>query len=221
MQYIYSAEHNEKAKALKFARLNAFHKAESKLTKQAFEDMQNSKLPQATRDAACVLALISQTGFRIGSENNTHAKVKAYGASNMLGSHVQVHGSTLVFDFTGKKGVQQSHTINNVPLAQYIANAKRKAGADRLFNTSDNKVRDYLHSLPEGKDFLVKDYRTYVATSKALEEVNSMPVPKTPTEFKSFRNKVGDVVSSILGNSRTMALHEYINPAVFAPWGFV
>ena len=218
-QYLYSAAHSEKAAAEKFARLNAFHNAEAHITSTAFSDMQDSKLSPKQRDTAAVLALISQTGFRLGSDDDTGAEVQAYGASNMLGSHVQVHGSTLVFDFTGKKGVEQNHTINNVALAQYIGNKKRRVGDGRLFNTTEGNVRGYMKSVG-GDDFKVKDYRTYVGTSKALEEVSKLPVPTTQTQYKKFRNMVGDAVSSVLGNSRTMALNAYINPAVFAPWGF-
>jgi len=218
-QYIYSSEHSVKAAAEKFARLNAFHAAEQHITSTAFSDMQDSKLSPKQRDTAAVLALISQTGFRMGSDADTGAEVQAYGASNMLGSHVQVHGSTLVFNFTGKKGVEQNHTINNVELAQYIGNKKRRVGDGRLFDTTDSNVRGYMKSVG-GDDFKVKDYRTYVGTSKALEVISTLPKPATQSQYKKFKNQVGDVVSSVLGNSRAMALGAYINPAVFAIWGF-
>jgi len=218
-QYLYSAAHSEEAAAEKFARLNDFHKAESKITGKAFKDMANKALPTAERDTAASLALISKTGFRVGSDRSTGAEVKAFGASNLLGSHVTVKGDTLTFNFTGKKGVNQLHSLTDKSLAQYISERKAAVGGGRLFKTDDNAIRDYMHA-SGGAGFKVKDYRTYVATNEALKAVDSMPAPTTASGYKKARNAVGDIVSSKLGNSRTMALNSYIHPAVFAKWGF-
>jgi len=218
-QYLYSAAHSEEAAAEKFARLNDFHKAESKITGKAFKDMANKALPTAERDTAASLALISKTGFRVGSDRSTGAEVKAFGASNLLGSHVTVKGDTLTFNFTGKKGVNQLHSLTDKSLAQYISERKAAVGGGRLFKTDDNAIRDYMHA-SGGAGFKVKDYRTYVATKEALKAVDSMPAPTTASGYKKARNVVGDIVSSKLGNSRTMALNSYIHPAVFAKWGF-
>jgi len=216
-QYFYSDEHNANSAREKFERQVAFDKISQGIYDKAKADMNNPSLTAAQRDAAAATYLISQTGFRIGSDKDTGAEKKAYGASNLQASHVLVDGDKLSFSFTGKHGVGQDHTITDPSLAAYISSKGITEG--RLFQTSDQGVRDYFHSIA-GKDYLVKDMRTQMATLTALKAIKDMPAPSSEKEYKSFRNKVGDIVSSVLGNTRGMALNEYIHPAVFSSWGF-
>ena len=221
-QYLYSAAHSEAAAAEKWARISDFHKVEPGLTKQAFKDMNNTNLSQKERDTAATVALVSQTGFRIGSDRDTGADVKAFGASNLLGSQVEVNGNKVSFNFTGKKGVGQEHSINNADLAKYIKGRQAKVGDGRLFHSSagGDAANAYIHSATGGKDFSIKDYRTHIATSTALDAVNKMSAPRTNAEYKTSRNAVGDIVAKQLGNTRGMALNSYIHPAAFSGWGF-
>jgi DNA topoisomerase-1 len=182
--------------------------------------MNDKSLNQQQRDAAAATYLISQTGFRVGSDANTGADKKAFGATNLLGSHVSVKGNDISFNFVGKKGVDQAHTITDPALAKYIAGRQQEVGSKgRLFATNDGKVRDYFHGIA-GENFKVKDFRTQKATVEALRAVKSMPVPTTKSGFAKARAAVGDHVAKVLGNTRSMALNSYIHPAVFHSWGF-
>jgi DNA topoisomerase-1 len=167
-----------------------------------------------TSDEAKVLYLIDKTGFRIGSDNETGAKVKAYGASTLTSDHVRVNGNKVTFEFVGKKGVKQSQTIDDPKIAAMV---KGKQG--RLFNTNDSKVRDYLKNISGKKDFKVKDFRTYVATTTALEASDRLPPPSDkPMTAKEKATKIMDVakeVSRKLGNTPVMARDSYIDPMVF------
>jgi len=66
--------------------------------------------------------------------------------------------------------------------------------------------------------FKLKDMRTYHANDRAAEFIGSTRPPKTKQEFAKKRNEIGDRVAAELGNTRTMALNSYINPAVFSDW---
>jgi len=204
--YIFSDQHRADAAANKFARVTQFSKEHSTIMSKIAKDFDSS-------DEAKVLHLINQTGFRVGSDKDTGAKVKAYGASTLTSDHVKINGSKITFDFTGKKGVHQVHTIDDAKLAKHL---EGKQG--RLFNTNDTKIRKYLDSISPTKGFLVKDFRTHVATGEALKRVKAMEVPKTAKAKQKAILSVAKEVSAILGNTPTMARDSYINPAVFAAW---
>ena len=218
-QYLYSAEHSEKAAAEKFARLKEFNAAAPKIAAAAAAQMNDPKIKPTTRDAAAVVSLISETGFRIGSDADTGADVKAHGASTLTGAHVKIDGSKVAFSFIGKKGVSITKEIDSKPLAEYIGAKKKAAGsADApLFDTSDGAVRDWFKA-NGGGDFKVKDFRTWNGTEKAIEAIQAMPAPKTKAEYDKARAAVGKIVAAHLGNTPTVALAAYIDPAVFANW---
>lgn len=203
-QYIYSAEATNRAAAEKFNRVKQFSKALPGIKQRIQSDFDH-------RDEAKVLHLISKTGFRIGSDADTGANTKAYGASNLESTHVRVRGNTIEFEFTGKKGVQQVHTLNDPQLAEHF---RSKSG--RLFNTNEDKVREYLQTIAPG--FKVKDFRTHLATGEALRQVKKMPKPTTKRELQRSINTVAEHVSKILGNTPTMAKNSYINPTVWGAW---
>jgi DNA topoisomerase-1 len=214
-QYLYSAEHSAKAAAEKFARLREFNTAAKGIVAKSSADMSNTALPQKTRDAAAITQLIAQTGFRIGSDANTGAEVKAHGASTLEGKHVKVKGDTLTFDFVGKKGVNIQKTLSDATLAAYINERKGQVGNGPLFEATDGDVRKYFHAAG-GEGFKVKDFRTWNATNLALEEMAKPPPASTEAELKKKQSLVAKVVSAHLGNTPKVAVESYIDPAVWA-----
>ena len=216
-QYLYSAAHSEKAAAEKFARLKAFNAAAGKISTRAQQVMTDTKLPQKQRDAAAVVKLISETGFRVGSDADTGADVKAHGASTLTGDHVKVKGNEIQFSFVGKKSVNITKTLDHPELARYISDAKKRNGNGPLFDVTDANVRDWMHA-NGGADFKVKDFRTWNGTNVALKTIAGLKPPTSAAEYKKFRNEVGKATAAHLGNTPTVALASYIDPAVFAKW---
>ena len=213
-QYLYSTAHSAKAAAEKFARLKAFNAAAKGIVSKSNADMLDTEKPQRIRDAAAVTQLIAKTGFRIGSDTDTGAEVKAHGASTLRGDHVEVSGDELTFDFIGKKGVNIKKTLTDPALAKYIGERKAEVGSGQLFTSTDANVRDYFHG-SGGADFKVKDFRTWNATNLALQEMSKPPEPKTEAEFKKKQLAVAKVVAANLGNTPKVALDSYIDPAVW------
>lgn len=214
MQYKYSAEHSEKAAAEKFARLKEFNEALPGIRAAIESDLASPDTQPADREAALVLRLIDRTGFRIGSDDDTGAEQQAYGATTLMAEHVSVTGDRISFKFVGKKGVTIEKVLDDAMLAREIG--ARVAVGDRLFNTTDAAVRDYLHK--RGGDFKVKDFRTWNGTSRALREIEAMPEPTTEKEFKKAQLAVSKVVAEHLGNTPTVARQSYIDPAVWGRW---
>jgi DNA topoisomerase IB len=208
-QYVYSAEHSASQAALKFERLRAFAAAAPAIEKAALRDMKGN-------DSAAVVYLISQTGFRLGSERETGADVTAYGASTLLGKHVTVEGDTVTFSFVGKKGVSITKNVTNKNLAALFSR-KQIGPDDKWFNVSEASVRDYLKA-NSSDAFKVKDFRTLHGTSRALELIrDEMKVPpKTVREHKKAMARVKAGVADHLGNTPAVAHASYIDPAV---WG--
>ena len=216
-QYRYSAEHSERAAAEKFARLKAFNGVAAAIVNSAKDDMFNRKLTQPQRDAAAVIKLIAATGFRIGSDKDTKADTKATGASTLTKEQVRVSkGGEVSFDFIGKKGVRITKKVTDPEIAKYV-NARLKESDGKLFDVPPSVIRSYLKSRG-GAAFKVKDFRTWNGTNEALKALKDMPEPTNKKEFAKMRLAVGKRVAEHLGNTPTIALAAYIDPAVFAKW---
>lgn len=216
-QYRYSAEHSAAAAAAKFTRLRAFNKVAGPIVQSANSDMFDKSLPQDQRDAAAVIKLVSATGFRIGSDKDTGAEEKAYGASTLTKEHVTLGKDGMIsFAFVGKKGVRITKTLQNHEIHRYLKEKMRGEG-DRLFDVPAAAVRKYLKSRG-GEEFKVKDFRTWNGTNEALKAISGMPVPADRKTFEKQRLEVGKRVAEHLGNTPKIALDAYIDPAVFAKW---
>jgi len=208
-QYLYSREHSEKAAAEKFSRFKDFSKEIPKMRKQIQKDALKN-------DEASILYLIDKAGIRIGSDRDTLAKKKAYGAATLEGRHVKVDGDEVIFDFDAKKGTHVSKVIEDPFLARIFASRKTD-GNERIFDTTGGKVRQYMAGLSK-KKFSPKDFRTYYGTQIALQTVGEMPIPVNKKELAKAKKLVGQKAADFLGNTATVALSAYIQPEVFAAW---
>jgi DNA topoisomerase IB len=210
-QYLYSAEHTASALREKFDRQRKFDAARDDLLAQIDRDA------IAGNESAAVLRLIARTGFRIGGKMDGLADKDAYGATTLRASHVVVDGDIVRFDFPGKKGVQQVHSIAHPDIASDIA-VRVASGNDQLFSSSDATVRDYLHRLDGSEDFKVHDFRTWVATDAARASIESMPVPVDEISFWAAYDAAGDAAAGTIGDTRKVALESYVDPFVFQEW---
>jgi DNA topoisomerase-1 len=206
-QYLYSAAHSEKAAAEKFGRIKALVEELPKIDTIISRDAPK-------KDEAAVLLLMRKTGIRIGSERETGADKQAYGATTLLSKHVKISGDKVTLSFVGKKGVNIHQVIEDKELASVLKSRISRGG--KVFDTTDGKVRDYLHA-NDGK-FKAKDLRTVKALEVSLSTIKKIPVPKNTRDYTKARNSVGDAVSKVLGNTRSVALASYIPPEVFSGW---
>ena len=209
--YLYSAEHMGTASAAKFSRLKAFSQDYLSLIRRVRHDMKTS-------EDAVVLYLIAKTGFRIGSNAETRAAVKAFGASTLKCSHVNIDGNKLIFDFIGKKGIRVNKILRDGFLAANIAGRCNVSHDKKIFRTTDDQIRTYLKSISKGSEFTVKDFRTYLGTLTAFRKIKTMPLPQSDREMKRYKKEVAKTVGQELGNSPAIALKSYVSPEVFCLW---
>lgn len=212
-QYIYSESKTMKQAEIKFSRNKELIQKQDYIVKQNLENMTSAD--KSISEPAHVMAVIHSTGIRPGSENETGGKVKAYGATTLEGRHVIVNGSEVRLQFVGKKGVNIDIPVTDSKVAKILIERKNiSGGTGKLFNTSDNDLRNYTKKL-NGGGFKPKDFRTLKGTNTAFEEVKGVKRFTSIPEYKKFVSKVAKKVSDVLGNTPSIALKSYINPDVF------
>ena len=190
--------------AEKWARNGAFISDHDALSARISKDFDTS-------EEAKVLYLIDQTGFRVGGER-IRGKNQVFGASTLRPDHIKLgENGQIGFYFLGKKSVQQDHEIMDQKLADVLST---RLNQQRLFNSNSDKVLDYLKGISNNK-YLVKDFRTYVATDYASALVQSSPKPTTTKQKKALVKQICTDVSKVLGNTPGMAKGAYINPVVW------
>lgn len=219
-QSIYSDSHDAKQAAAKFARIQELNAKIGEVTAQN-EEARNSADAEK-KDSADALSIIMNTGIRPGSDEDTGAAVKAYGATTLEGKHVVVTPDGVSLKFVGKKGVSLDIKVTDPSVAQMLRDRAEKAGAGgKLFPaTSQGGLLEHTHTL-DGGGFKSKDFRTLKGTKTAIDEVKNTPPPnppKTEAEFRKAVMAVAKKVAAVLGNTPTVALQSYIDPAVFSAW---
>ena len=215
-QAVYSAAFSAKQAAAKFSRVSELNQKLASIMNQNDEARRSDN--QKKRAAADCAMLIMTTGIRPGSEDDTGAEKKAYGATTLEGKHVVIDGDDVSLRFIGKKGVLLNIPVHDAETKKMLVERKRAAGDDgQLFPINEKTLLDHVHSF-DGGGFKTKDFRTLLGTRTALDEVAKRPPPKNDKEYRKEVMSVAKVVSTRLGNTPTIALQSYINPAVFAEW---
>lgn len=215
--YIRSDSADARTAAAKFARIQELQE------KAVLVSLQNAAARRsrdaATKDTADAFSLIETMGIRPGSERDTAAKVKAYGATTLEGRHVVVEEGRMFLRFTGKKGVSINLPVEDRDMASMLRRRASAAGeTGKLFpHTNAATLLKHTHKL-DGGDFKTKDFRTLKGTTTAMGEVRRMSPPANEAEYKKAVLAVAKKVSAVLGNTPTVALQSYIDPIVFAQW---
>lgn len=208
----YSDEYKAKKKRAKFLRVAQVDEA---ITPAAIETIRSDA---QTNDAAAITQLVEATGIRPGSEADTGAKVQAFGATTLTGRDVRIDGARVSLVYIGKGGKEVRQTISDPQTAKMLRLRAQGLGPDdQVFAGANEKgVLKYVKATLGLPGAQTKDLRTRVATMMAFDLAGE--IPATVGDAKRRRNEIGDEVAAQLGNTRAMALGEYVNPAVFAGW---
>ena len=213
---VYADSFHARNAAVKFARTQEMLKKSKELHDQ---NQSNRSNPSLKEQADCTWLMMEQA-TRPGSDSDTKAKVKAFGATTLRAEHVVEAPDGVRLQFIGKEGVYHDHLIANKDLASMLLDRKRTADSrgGKLFDTDYDKVRDYAHQLDGGR-FSPKDFRTKRANELAIAEISKQPdPPKNAKEYKARVKAVAERVSHVLGNKPAQALESYIDPVVFSVW---
>jgi DNA topoisomerase-1 len=204
-----------KSAAVKFGRVSEMVDEHDAISKGVQEGRKGPRKEEA--DAAWLMQV---QGTRPGSDTDTKARKKAYGATTLEARHVVQSSDGVRLQFAGKEGISHNHLIRDPELAKMLVERKDAAGDRRgkLFKTDEKKTNDFVKTLGSG-GYTSKDFRTSVATRMAQDMVKADPEPPRSAKEHSVRvNAVAVKVSRLLGNKPAQALKSYIHPTVFAPW---
>jgi DNA topoisomerase-1 len=221
-QYKYHTMWNALRNHTKFYRLYQFGTALPPMRLRIEEDLAKQGLP-LEKVLATVVSLMERTNIRIG--NNAYEKIYgSYGMTTMKDKHVKISGSNIKFSFKGKKGVFHDINIKSKRLATIVKKCQDIPGKE-LFQYYDEvgnrkpidsgMVNEYIKSI-SGGDFTAKDFRTWAGTVQALLAFKEMGYSETATGTKKNIVAALDVVSGLLGNTRTVCKKYYVHPMIIS-----
>jgi len=225
-EYYYNQRHWKEQNQKKYDRIRKFKRDRpevlSKLRKKS-----NSK-NQKESESGDVLLIVNDTSMRIGG-GKTKGKIKTYGATTLETRHIKVTKKGVTIEYVGKKGVMQKKVVKDQYLAAKlkirktaaIKNAKKnKKNPDKaqIFpNATEQSSISLLREIsPKNEKYKNHDFRTFNATSLALEKCKKRGVQKGKKNIQKAKFKVADEVAATLGNTRTATINSYIDPIV---WG--
>lgn len=219
-QYRYHTRWTALRNETKFHRLYEFGKALPALREKIEADFHGRELTRE-KVLATVLSLMERTYIRVGS--NEYEKANgSYGLTTLKNKHVRISGGTLVFSFTGKKGIHHDIALHNKRLARAVSQCREIPGHE-LFQYYDQEgarhpidsgmVNQYIHEAM-GTDFTAKDLRTWAGSLHALEAFRCIGEATGITECKKNIVAVLDTVSKKLGNTRSVCKKYYVHPGL-------
>jgi DNA topoisomerase I len=179
-----------------------------------------SRTPSRRAVAAAVVRLISESFFRVGGERYA-AENKTFGIATLRKRHVTVERDCAVFEYVGKRGVEQHQVVANRELARLVKRQLASPGA-RLFRYREEArwrdltardVNEYLHERL-GVGFSAKDFRTWGGTLMAAIAFAEHDAPATDAEARRTVVNVMRRVGEKLGNTPAVARASYVSPAV-------
>ena len=221
-QYLYHPDWRAKRDDEKFTRVLDFGRALSRARERVLTDLGTEGMT-LVRASATAVRLLDLGYFRIG--NDVYAEENgSFGLTTLERRHVRRSGDRLVFEFTGKSGVEHEITIDDPPTVEALESMRRRrGGGDRLLAFKDGRrwlpldstrVNDYVREAT-GIEATAKDFRTWHATVLAAAALAQTEEPGTS---KASRKRAAATamkeVSEYLGNTPALARSAYVDPRV-------
>jgi DNA topoisomerase-1 len=137
--------------------------------------------------------------------------------------HVNVKGDRLVFEFSGKSGVQQHHELRNRQVAEVIKELLKLSGRrvfqyesanGELAKVNPRQINAYIKEVM-GERFTAKDFRTWAGTL-----VCASALARTNTDLDSELSAKQKVklalaeTAKVLGNTPAVCRSSYVCPSV-------
>ena len=188
----------------------------------------SNQITHQYRLALCV-KLMMTTGIRIGNESSAegyttkphpNSKVEAkfvqtYGLTTMKKDHVAVSRGKIVFNFLGKKQVENTFTIKDRLLVKQIKRVIDCCGEDSLFDVTEYELNKFIKK-SVGRQFSPKDFRTMRANIYAWTFYSELPeLPTTKKELNEDIKEVATKVSEMLNNTPSVCKKSYIDDRLF------
>ncbi|HUP58818.1 MAG TPA: DNA topoisomerase IB [Thermoanaerobaculia bacterium] len=206
-QYLYHSRFRAQREEAKFKRVVEFGESLPALRRRVRADLKGNELERA-RVLAAMVRLIDQGFFRIGNDKSAKSE-STYGLSTILGSHVEVDGEILLFDYIGKWRKRHRRAIRDADVAAIVRQLKNRHG--RLFDVKDRQVNDYIQTII-GRDFTAKDFRTWAGTLLCSIALAMQGQGESKAERKRRMRKAIAATAEQLGNTPAVCRSSYICP---------
>jgi DNA topoisomerase I len=222
-QYLYHSVWRARQDWRKFQRLESFARALPDMRAACERSLALDGMPKE-RVMAAAVRLLDRATFRIGSE--TYAdRNGSFGLATIRKSHVDVEGSSLVFDYAGKAGVRRIHRIDDPLLVPLVERLKRRRSGglellayrdgSRWCDVRSGDINAFIKQLV-GEEHSAKDFRTWHATVLAAVDIAAAPTsPEGATAKKRLVSSTVRRVAEHLGNTPAVCRSSYIDPRVF------
>lgn len=221
-QYLYHPVWVEQRAAQKHDRVLQFGKRLPRVRERVAEDLAADELGLG-RACALAVRLLDLGYFRIG--NDFYAEeYGSFGLTTLERQHVRRLDGKLVFEFTGKSGIEHHVEIDNPDVVEVVERMRRRRSPDpnllafrnghgwRPLTPAD--VNDYLRDV-SGINATAKDFRTWHGTVLAAAALAEAPGPEASrTAKKRAVAAAMKEVSDFLGNTPALARSSYVDPRV-------
>src|SRR6201996_5583475 len=219
-QYRYHPHWNKIRNQSKYHRLQMFAAHLPAIRRQVDKNLARHSLDH-DKIVALVVRLMELTSIRVGNES--YKKLYgSFGLTTLLNRHVKIEGSTINFEFKGKKGVYHKIALQSRKLARLVKQCREIPGKE-LFQYIDEDgsrctigsgdVNNYLKEIT-GEDFTAKDFRTWAGSVSALYAFKEAGEFDTVSECRKKIVSVLDEVAINLGNTRAVCKKYYVHPTV-------
>ncbi|MEB3358757.1 MAG: DNA topoisomerase IB [Synechococcales bacterium] len=219
-QYRYHPEWRQLRNQEKFERLLTFGRLLSSIREQTDAHLRMHGLPRQ-KVLALVVKLLEKTLIRVG--NVEYARENdSYGLTTLRTRHVDIAGSQVEFEFTGKSGVEHHIELADRRLARVIQRCYEIPGYT-LFQYIDEDgqrqqvdsgdVNEYLRELT-GEDLTAKEFRTWGGTVLMALELGNAEPEVSKTAAKQQITAAIKVVAEQLGNRPATCRKYYVHPRI-------
>ncbi len=220
LQYRYHDEWTRIRDKVKAERLLRFGRALPKIRARLDRDLNRRKTDRRYA-AAAASRLIDRALLRSG-HTVSEPEDGGRGAATLLNSDVQLNGTQVSLNFTGKSGKKIRKSFRD-PILLLRLKKLRRIGKERLFGFRDEKgrccylsARDLNHYLREaaGQPVTAKDFRTFAASAEALAALCEAEPPTSETAAKKVVAKVMRETAEKLVNTPAVTRSSYVHPLV-------
>jgi DNA topoisomerase-1 len=219
-QYRYHPDWAEARGEQKFSRTLAFARVLPKIRERVAADMGGKPLARQTV-LATIVRLLETTLIRVGNREYAEQN-KSYGLTTMRTKHVEVQGTQLKFDFTGKSGKRHQVELKDRRVARIIRKLQDLPGQELFQYVDEDGVRQTVDSADVNgylreiacQDFTAKDFRTWAGTVLAAWALSEFE--KIDSKAAARRNITAAVkrVAAQLGNTPAVCRSSYIHPEI-------
>ena len=222
-QYLYHPDWRARRDLLKYERVMQLGRVLAEVRRRLLTDLAGDAMSRE-RASAIAVRLLDLGYFRIGNDVYTDQN-GSFGLTSLERRHVRRHGDTLVFEFTGKSGIDHIIEIDDalVLAAIDILRRRHSKSDNALLAYKDGRlwkrlepsiVNDYVRQVT-ALEVTAKDFRTWHATVMAAVALADSEEPgDTQASRKRAISAAVKEVSGYLGNTPSVARSSYVDPRV-------